>query len=251
MHGVIRVTKLWPLIPFVGRSASAMVKMIRNAGTPVESGSTVRFTVLGRQGVAKRLALALSLMGLGFAGLGGCTPVGVAIGAGATAATAASQERGFQGALQDTETRLDINHLFLQESQTLFTDINLQVQEGRVLLTGAVEKPETELMAVRLAWQGKGVREVINEIDVTDQSSVGDVARDLWIETQLEGKLLIDSGVTSINYSVESVNNTVYLMGIAQDQNELTRVIGHAKDISYVRGVVNYVRLKDDPARRS
>ncbi|TQV79865.1 BON domain-containing protein [Denitrobaculum tricleocarpae] len=188
---------------------------------------------------------------LGILALAGCTPAGVAIGVGATAATAASQERGFQGAMQDTEIRLEINHLFLQESETLFTDINLQVQEGRVLLTGAVEKPETELDAVRLAWQAPGVREVINEIEVTDQSSLGDVARDVWIETQLKGKLLIDSGVTSINYSIESVNKTLYLMGVAQDQAELTRVIGHAKDISYVRNVVSYVRLKDDPARRS
>ncbi len=196
-------------------------------------------------------ALAFGAACLGILGLAGCTPTGVAIGVGATAATAASQERGFQGALQDTETRLDINHLFLQESESLFTDINLQVQEGRVLLTGAVEKPETELTAVRLAWQGVGVREVINEIEVTDESSLGDIARDIWIETELKGTLLVDSGVTSINYSVESVNKTLYLMGIAQNQAELTRVIGHAKDIAYVRRVVSYVRLKDDPARRS
>ena len=194
------------------------------------------------------------ILGIGILGasiLAGCTPVGVAVGVGAATATAASQERGFQGALQDTETRLDINHLFLKESEALFTNVNLQVQEGRVLLTGTVEKPETELAAVRLAWLGKGVREVINEIEVTDQSSLSDTARDFWIETQLKGKILIDKEITSINYSVESVNLTVYLMGIAQNQAELTRVIGHAKDISYVRNVISYVRLKDDPARRS
>lgn len=233
-----------------------MVRMIRKIKNPAQNA--VSATAFSRQPHAKRqlaevkrLSFLCGALGLGLIGLSACTPAGVAVGVGATAATAAAQERGFQGTLQDTETRLDINHLFLQESETLFTDVNLQVQEGRVLLTGAVEKPETELMAVRLAWQAKGVREVINEIEVTDQSSVGDVARDLWIETQLEGKLLIDSGVTSINYSVEAVNNTVYVMGIAQDQAELTRVIGHAKDIAYVRRVVNYVQLKDDPARRS
>lgn len=224
-----------------------MVRAIWKTGTSAQTDTS------GARGIllANRLGVIAAAFGLGLLSLSGCTPAGVAVGVGATAATAAAQERGFQGALQDTETRLDINHLFLQESETLFTDINLQVQEGRVLLTGSVEQPETELSAVRLAWQAKGVREVINEIEVTDQSSIGDVARDLWIETQLEGKLLIDSGVTSINYSVESVNNTVYLMGIAQNQTELTRVIGHAKDIAYVRKVVNYVTLKDDPARRS
>lgn len=228
-----------------------MEQMIQNTKLKSRHARTTPAAACGRPKSANRFVLAFSAACLGILGLAGCTPAGVAIGVGATAATAASQERGFQGALQDTETRLDINHLFLQESESLFTDVNLQVQEGRVLLTGAVEEPETELTAVRLAWQGVGVREVINEIEVTDESSLGDVARDTWIETQLKGILLLDSGVTSINYSVESVNKTLYLMGVAQDQAELTRVIGHAKDISYVRKVVSYVRLKDDPARRS
>ena len=225
--------------------------MIRSIKAPLQEDPKRQRNFNDKLQARGRLALTFGVTGLAVLALAGCTPAGVAIGVGATAATAASQERGFQGALQDTEIRLEINHLFLQESETLFTDINLQVQEGRVLLTGAVEKPETELDAVRLAWQAPGVREVINEIKVTDQSSLGDVARDVWIEAQLKGKLLIDSGVTSINYSIESVNNTLYLMGVAQDQTELTRVIGHAKDIAYVRNVVSYVRLKDDPARRS
>lgn len=228
-----------------------MEKMIQNTKSKSQHTSSISAATCGRRKPSSGFALVFGAACLSILGLAGCTPAGVAIGVGATAATAASQERGFQGALQDTETRLDINHLFLQESESLFSDINLQVQEGRVLLTGAVEKPETELAAVRLAWQGVGVREVINEIEVTDESSLGDVARDVWIETELRGVLLVDSGVTSINYSVESVNKTLYLMGVAQNQAELTRVIGHAKDIAYVRRVVSYVRLKDDPARRS
>ena len=40
-------------------------------------------------------------------------------------------------------------------------------------------------------------------------------------------------------------------MGIAQSQDELDRVINHIRDTAYVRGVVSYVRLKDDPARKT
>ena len=53
----------------------------------------------------------------------------------------------------------------------------------------------------------------------------------------------------SINYSMDTVNQAVYLMGVAKDGSELERVIGHAKNIDYVRRVVSYVRLKDDAAR--
>jgi osmotically-inducible protein OsmY len=72
-----------------------------------------------------------------------------------------------------------------------------------------------------------------------------DSAQDIWIATQLKTKLLVDSEVSSINYSIETVNQVVYLMGVAQSQAEIDRVIGHAKNISYVRRVVNYVRVKD------
>jgi osmotically-inducible protein OsmY len=86
---------------------------------------------------------------------------------------------------------------------------------------------------------------------VNDTSSLTNAARDTWITTDLEATLLLDQEVASINYSVATVNQEVFVMGVAQSQAELNRVIGHAKDIAYVRRVVSNVLLKDDPARAS
>ena len=55
--------------------------------------------------------------------------------------------------------------------------------------------------------------------------------------------------VLSINYSIETVNGTVYLLGIAQDDAELVRVIEHARGIENVKRVVSHVVVKDDPRR--
>ncbi len=183
--------------------------------------------------------------GLGLA-LGACAPV--VVGAGAAVGVTAAQERGFKGAIADTEIRLEINHLWFQESASLYGKVNLQVQEGRVLLTGNVPDPEARLSAVRLAWQAKGVVEVINEIEVRDTSVLLDAARDEWISAELEARILVDRAIVSIHYSIETVNQVVYLIGVAQSRAELDRVIAHAKDIAYVRRVIDYVRLKDDPA---
>lgn len=176
-----------------------------------------------------------------------CSPFGLAVGAGAGVGVAAAQERGVSGAFNDTDIRLQINHLWFQHDLELYREINLQVQEGRVLLTGAVKKPETRVDAVRLAWQAEGVREVINEIEVTDKSSLTDAARDVRISTEIKSKLLLDAEIYSINYSIEVVNQVLYLIGIAQDKAELDRVEAHAKNIPYLRRIVNYVRLKGDP----
>ena len=92
--------------------------------------------------------------------------------------------------------------------------------------------------------------EVINEIKVTKSESVGEYLHDVWLAQTLRNDLLFDSRVRSINYNVDCVAGTIYLMGVAQNQAELQRVIDHARDISYVRNVISFVRLKNDPARQ-
>lgn len=174
-----------------------------------------------------------------------CTAEGVAVSTGATAVTASQTEKGMRQVFNDKEIEIEVNLLLLREHEKLFRKVGVTVEEGRVLLTGQVESLDHRLRAVRQAWQADGVREVINEIEVNDESTVEDFARDIWISTQLKSTLLLDKAVRSIDYSVETVNYQVYLMGIAQSQAELNRVIGHAKNIDYVRRVVSYVRLKD------
>src|SRR3546814_13065097 len=83
------------------------------------------------------------------------------------------------------------------------------------------------------------------------RSGLGNLARDTWISTELRSTLLCDQDVSSIDYSIETVNQVIYLMGVAQSQAELDRVIGHAKSIAYVRRVISYVLLEDDPARHT
>ena len=173
------------------------------------------------------------------------------IGAGSAVGVAAAQDRGLSGAISDTGIRLDINHLWFQESEVLFSKAQLQVQEGRVPLSGAVPDPETRVDAVRLCWQVEGVTEVINEIEIDDETTLTDKARDVVISTKLKSRLLTDQDVSSVNYSVEVVNQSIFLIGVAQTQAELDRVLAHAKDISYVRRVKNYVRVKDQLAEES
>jgi osmotically-inducible protein OsmY len=88
---------------------------------------------------------------------------------------------------------------------------------------------------------------VIDEIQVSEPLDVGQALQDQWIAQDLRNRMLLDSAVRSVNYSVEAVDGTLYLMGIAQDKTELQRVIDHARDISYVRRVTSWVRIKDEP----
>lgn len=180
-------------------------------------------------------------------GLGACTPIGAAVGVGAIAGTAGQSERGLEGTAKDIALSTEINHYLFQSNVDLFSAVGLSIKDGRVLLTGSVEKPEDRIEAARLAWKADGVREVINEIQVVDNSDIIDKARDTWIETQLETQLLFDGSIQSINYDIDTVNGTVYIFGTAQDNAEQQRVVNHARNLKYVRNVVSYVRIRGAP----
>lgn len=175
-----------------------------------------------------------------------CSPIGAAVGAGAVVGTAASREGGFGQTVTDTKIRAYINDAWFRHSVDMFRALDLNVREGRVLITGVVEDPQWRVDAVRMAWQAPGVRQVINEIRISGSEGVSGYARDGWIAAQLRTKMVFDADVRSIDYSFDVVGGTVYIMGIARDQEELDRVINLARGISYVREVVSYVRLRTD-----
>lgn len=193
--------------------------------------------------------LGCALLGCAALALSGCA-ASMAVGAGATAAVAASSEKGIGGTVDDTVIRATINSLWMDTNIDMWRELGLDVSEGRVLITGKVDKPEWRVDAVKAAWRAQGVKEVINEIKVSDQGNLGTYARDSWISTQLRTRLVLDKQVMSVNYSVDTVDQVIYLMGIARDQHELDVVVNYARSLAYVKQVVNYVILRDDPRRK-
>jgi osmotically-inducible protein OsmY len=197
---------------------------------------------------SSRCVLAAVLLAGGLM-LQGC--VGAAVGAGAAVGGAAMQDRGVRGAVTDNGIALEINHYWYQESKNnaIFSSISTQIYEGRVLLTGAVTNPDTRAEAVRLALKAGGIREIINEIEVTDEGGLKNFAKDVWSANELRSRLLFAKGINSANFSVEVVNGTVYILGVFADQAELDRVLGVARNLANVRRVVNHAIARDDPRR--
>ena len=174
--------------------------------------------------------------------LTGC--VGMIIGGAATAGVAAYQERGIKGVAADTETATRVRAKILEADNQLFSDVGVEVYEGRVLLTGRVPSEEKRAEAVKISWSVVKVKDVINEVAVSENPLL-DLANDTWITTKLKSKMTFDKDILAINYSIETVGAVIYLIGIAQDKAELQRVLNHARSIDYVKRVVNHVHIKD------
>jgi osmotically-inducible protein OsmY len=174
----------------------------------------------------------------------GCAPVLIGSGA-AVVGGAMVSEKGISGTISDSQIATHVKVKLYQFDPELYQRVNVTVNDGEVMLTGAVPKNEWHLEAVRLAWEPAGVKRVIDNIGSSEGASFGTFAKDTWITTQLKSRLLVDAEVQSINYSIKTVSGNVYLMGIAQNQKELDHVIEVARNMDGVNKVVSYVKLKD------
>ena len=158
-------------------------------------------------------------------------------------------ERSTKEVASDLAIRETLNRLIFKQNIRLYQTVSIAVIEGRVLLTGIVPSADDAGLARRLAERAAGVREVIDEIQVGDESGFLDIADDASISSQLSAALVADTAIVWNNYRVGAVGGTVYLLGIAQDEAELSQVAEHARKIDGVKDVVSHVVLKDDPRR--
>lgn len=178
--------------------------------------------------------------------LSSCIPAAVIGGAGLVGYSMV-QERTVGDAIDDIAIETEINALYLaHENKDMLLHVDIDSVEGRVLLTGSVPTRQAKVEAYKLAWRPDAVKEVINELAVNSKSefSATQVASDTWISTQIESQLLFAEDVSSINYSVETINGVVYLMGVAKNKEELKKVAEITSTVSGVKKVVSYVRIK-------
>ena len=176
--------------------------------------------------------------------LSGC--VNAAIGIGTAAVAASTTEKGLSTSVSDSVIQAKLSDSFIQTSQSLFLNVETAVNNGSVLLTGKLKTQEEKITATRLSWEIKGVREVINEIQLSGTSSLKSSAKDLAASAQLRAALIRDPEISSLNFSIDVVNGIVYLSGVAETEQERERVVAHAQELRFAKQVVSYIILAYD-----
>ena len=189
--------------------------------------------------IALRLALALGLC----SDLCGCplAIVGGLAGAGGVG-YAANQERGAGGAAGDVWTTTHVKSA-LYNADPQLGSIGVAVYEGRTLLTGTATTPQLKAEAAEIASRTPGVRVVYNEIEVAPPETVWHSTQDAWINSEVKTKLVF-SDVRSVNYDIDTVNGSVYLIGSARSQAEFDRATTLARTVPGVKRVVSYVEVR-------
>ena len=174
----------------------------------------------------------------------GCAQV--AVGGLSKSVLVAKEERTVGTFIDDTVIAARLKNLYFNQNEKIFFNVDVEVNEGRVLLTGTVETSDIRIEATQLAWGVNDVVTVINEIQISDNDNIIDYADDLVITTKINAKLLINKEINSLNYNIDTVNKIVYVIGIAQNKNELANVMDIINSVYGVKEVINYVRLKEN-----
>lgn len=187
------------------------------------------------------LVLLVAVMGSLEGCLNSVTSVGHAM---VNVGTTTQEDRSLYRIAADYAIKAEITHTYLDE--TMLLDINTDVYAGRVLLTGAVRDAATRLKAEEIARRVKNVREIINEIQVTPNGDLSASIHDVLIENELQLFLLMEKGVSSIDYRWRSVNSVVYFIGLASSREELDKVLSLARDLRAVKKVVSHIRAPEN-----
>ena len=183
--------------------------------------------------------MALSLI------LTGCFPAVFTAATGTV--VVASKDQPIAESLDDTKISASISMSFMKNNfKQLYTKIKIEVIAGRVLMTGGVDSNDEILNAVEIVWSVQGVKEVINELTVDKDSDRFDLVqytKDSMITSQIKTKVFFDRSIKSVNYTILTMNDVVYILGTARSEEELEKVTNIASQVSGVIKVVSHARI--------
>ena len=186
------------------------------------------------------------VIGLVFLSIGyGCSPAGILASSGTTTMVIAEGDKSLGTAVDDATIKFNIARKLLISENNLFVNIDASVVEGMVLLTGIVKNQESRIEAVKIVWEVDNVKEVINEIEIGDKTSIKEYANDVWITTQIKALAARDIGLRFISYNVETIRGKVFLAGITSRPEQLETLVNITKSVKGVKEVVNYVVIKE------
>jgi len=183
-----------------------------------------------------------------FVFLSGCVPViGVStVGVVRTTVEVADDPRSLGRIVDDNVIEKKFLFKMAQVDEKYLIKISANSLDGRFILKGNVDTVEEKIKMTKLAWETDGVRSVENIIKVDDQSSWKDKATDLLISSQFKVAIIANKAIKSNNFSFTTINQNLYIFGIARDEEERKSVINEAKKVQYVKEVTPSIFLIKD-----
>lgn len=148
----------------------------------------------------------------------------------------------------DASLAVKIEAKFLADPEVSPFEIDVDVRDGVVRLSGAVETEAERKEAEDLARSVDGVKAVKNEIRLGDPT-MGDLFSDAWIVSKVKAKLAADPEINPFRIDVDAVQGVVTLSGTVPSRAVRKEALEHAENTKGVRRVED--RLVLEPKKTS
>jgi osmotically-inducible protein OsmY len=175
----------------------------------------------------------------------------VALAAIALAAGACASGANLDTTYRDVSADLALKRILFADTRHDYSDIDLTLFDGRLLLTGTMRSEQGRRRLVENAWKARGVEQVIDEVLVADKTSISDGFNDNGADHALRASLLADRAVVSSNYKFAVSRGVIYIIGVARDAEELDSVLETARARYGVTKVVSHVVYRDAARQRA
>jgi osmotically-inducible protein OsmY len=180
---------------------------------------------------------------------GGCAVL--AVSAVASAGMVAVQDRSAGQAVDDASDYGDVHMRLMAADSEGFRGVHVQVQDGSLLLSGAVPDEQHRQAAEMIARNHRNLHNVYDELAIGAPESLMRNAADDLIAAQLRARLIASPAVRAVNINIEVFNGNVYLLGTARSDQELHRAAEIASVVSGVHRVVSFMQVIDREGPRT
>ena len=141
-----------------------------------------------------------------------------------------------------------------ERKESLPVEVNVDVWEGRVLLTGIVDDPKDRDFAAETIRKVKGVKEVYNHLQTASKKIVAmrkvgrsgkeikKVLSDKWVTNKIRVRLITEkASVKSANYRYRVVLSHAYVIGFARNSKEKKDALHVIRETPSVTSVTEYI----------
>tara|TARA_B100002052_G_scaffold265350_1_gene261840 strand:- start:162 stop:755 length:594 start_codon:yes stop_codon:yes gene_type:complete len=163
-----------------------------------------------------------------------------------TGVSVALDPRSLGTQIDDSIMQKNLSARLVLMDKKYFLSIKSKVLDGRIFLTGKVDKPEEKLKITKLAWETEGARSVRNDIKIKEKFNFQQSAKDILITSQLRTALILNKEIKATNYQIDTYKKKVYVYGIALTPDEKELVVKEAKEILDVEDVIASILIVDD-----
>ncbi|MFO7963416.1 MAG: BON domain-containing protein [Desulfobacterales bacterium] len=174
----------------------------------------------------------------------GCAPLLVGAGA-AGVYKVAQDERSVGRIVDDSNISATIKLDLSRDPVVNAPDIDVDVIDGHVILSGIMTSEEQIDRAMDIAGRIEGVKSVRNNLRVGSRT-VGEFVGDKVIASKIKTKLIGESGIPSTNIDVDAHKGVVTLTGIVSNRLTKERVLKIAKETKGTVQVIDNLIVENE-----